>query len=500
MQRPWPSRLSRISVCGALTADGALEQARRGGEARRDHAAIAARGAGADRAGLEQDRGTAALGERERGARARPGRRRRCRSRSVDRANVGRGGAGLRRCSVIVAVVLPCRSGQAAACLRWSARRHLRPSTGEDGRCQQSVALSSRLARDAMAYVLAGGRGSRLMELTDKRAKPAVYFGGKIAHHRLRAVQRAELRHPPHRRRHPVQGAQPDPPPAARLELPPPGAQRELRHPAGEPARLGDAVVRGHRRRGLPEHRHHRELRARRYIVILAGDHVYKMDYELMLRAARRRAAPTSRSAASRCRAWRRSASASWHVDDERPHRRRSWRSRRTRPACPASPDMALASMGIYVFETRLPDRPAARATPPTRTRATISARTSSRTSSRTARRWRTASRAPASAPTRRGGGLLARRRHDRRLLGGQYRPHRRRSRRSTSTTSDWPIWTYGEITPPAKFVHDDDGRRGMAVDSLVSGGCIISGAVAAPLAAVHRRARPFLRRRSRTR
>src|SRR5258705_201558 len=35
------------------------------------------------------------------------------------------------------------------------------------------------LARDAMAYVLAGGRGSRLMELTDKRAKPAVYFGGK---------------------------------------------------------------------------------------------------------------------------------------------------------------------------------------------------------------------------------------------------------------------------------------------------------------------------------
>ena len=37
----------------------------------------------------------------------------------------------------------------------------------------------SPLARDAMAYVLAGGRGSRLMELTDRRAKPAVYFGGK---------------------------------------------------------------------------------------------------------------------------------------------------------------------------------------------------------------------------------------------------------------------------------------------------------------------------------
>ena len=42
---------------------------------------------------------------------------------------------------------------------------------------------------------------------------------------------------------------------------------------------------------------------------------------------------------------------------------------------------------------------------------------------------------------------------------------------------SDWPIWTYSEITPPAKFVHDEDGRRGMATSSLVCGGCIISGA-----------------------
>jgi glucose-1-phosphate adenylyltransferase len=41
----------------------------------------------------------------------------------------------------------------------------------------------------------------------------------------------------------------------------------------------------------------------------------------------------------------------------------------------------------------------------------------------------------------------------------------------------DWPIWTYAEITPPAKFVHDLDGRRGEAISSLVSGGCILSGA-----------------------
>jgi len=41
----------------------------------------------------------------------------------------------------------------------------------------------------------------------------------------------------------------------------------------------------------------------------------------------------------------------------------------------------------------------------------------------------------------------------------------------------EWPIWTYQEQLPPAKFVFDDDARRGTAVDSLVSGGCIISGA-----------------------
>lgn len=40
----------------------------------------------------------------------------------------------------------------------------------------------------------------------------------------------------------------------------------------------------------------------------------------------------------------------------------------------------------------------------------------------------------------------------------------------------EWPLWTYSEITPPAKFVHDEDGRRGSAVSSLVSGDCIVSG------------------------
>jgi glucose-1-phosphate adenylyltransferase len=41
----------------------------------------------------------------------------------------------------------------------------------------------------------------------------------------------------------------------------------------------------------------------------------------------------------------------------------------------------------------------------------------------------------------------------------------------------NWPIWTFAEISPPAKFVHDEQGRRGSAVSSLVANDCIISGA-----------------------
>jgi glucose-1-phosphate adenylyltransferase len=41
----------------------------------------------------------------------------------------------------------------------------------------------------------------------------------------------------------------------------------------------------------------------------------------------------------------------------------------------------------------------------------------------------------------------------------------------------DWPIWTYAELKPPAKFVHDEEGRRGMAVSSVIAGDCIVSGA-----------------------
>ena len=57
----------------------------------------------------------------------------------------------------------------------------------------------------------------------------------------------------------------------------------------------------------------------------------------------------------------------------------------------------------------------------------------------------------------------------------------------------EWPLWTYAELTPPAKFVHDEDGRRGQAVSSLISGDCIISGAnIHRSLVSTGTRARSF--------
>ena len=138
------------------------------------------------------------------------------------------------------------------------------------------------LARDAMAYVLAGGRGSRLAELTDTRAKPAVYFGGKSriidfalsnainsgirrigvatqykAHSLIRHLQRGWNFLRPERNES--------------FDILP-ASQRvsEFQWYEG----TADAVY---------QNIDIIESYAPEYMVILAGDHIYKMDYEVML-------------------------------------------------------------------------------------------------------------------------------------------------------------------------------------------------------------------------
>ena len=216
------------------------------------------------------------------------------------------------------------------------------------------------------------------------------------------------------------------------------------------------------------------ESYAPEYMVILAGDHIYKMDYELMLQQHVDAGADVTVGCLEVPRV-EATGFGVMHVDGkdrdhhlpreaERPARHartsRTWRS----------PPWASTSSRPSSCST------SCAATPPTRTRAAISARTSSPTWSSTARRWRTASPSPASARSIEAEAYW----RDVGTVDAYWEANIDLTDMVPELDlydRDWPIWTYAEITPPAKFVHDEDGRRGMAVCSLVSGGCIISGA-----------------------
>ena len=328
------------------------------------------------------------------------------------------------------------------------------------------------LARDAMAYVLAGGRGSRLMELTDRRAKPAVHFGGKSriidfalsnalnsgirrisvatqykAHSLIRHLQRGWNFFRPERNE--------------TFDILP-ASQRvsETMWYMG----TADAVyqnidiIEGNE----PE-----------YLVILAGDHIYKMDYEFMLRQHCEEEADVTVG----CLEVPRMDATGFGVMavDEKDRIVSFLEKPKDPPGIPGDPQRALASMGIYVFRTRfLIDQLKRDAADPKSSHdfgkdiipylvrhgkavAHRFARSCVRSSAEAEVYWRDVGTIDAywEANIDLADPVPALDLYDR----------------------DWPIWTYGEITPPAKFVHNEDGRTGKAVNSLVSGGCIISGA-----------------------
>ena len=330
----------------------------------------------------------------------------------------------------------------------------------------------SPLARGAMAYVLAGGRGSRLMELTDIRAKPAVYFGGKSriidfalsnalnsgirrigvatqykAHSLIRHLQRGWNFFRPERNES--------------FDILP-ASQRVSE--TGWYAGTADAVYQNIDiiESYEPEH-----------IVLLAGDHVYKMDYEAMLQQHVEGRADVTVGCLE---VPRMEATGFGVMAVDADDRITSFLEKPADPpGIPGSPDQALASMGIYVFETRfLIDqlrRDAAeegsshdfgKDIVPYLVRhgkavAHRFARSCVRSSAETAPYWRDVGTVDAywEANVDLTDFVPGLDLYDR----------------------DWPIWTYGEIVPPAKFIHDETGRRGQAISSLVSGGCIVSGA-----------------------
>ena len=335
-----------------------------------------------------------------------------------------------------------------------------------------TLAQSGPLSRQAMAYVLAGGRGSRLLELTDIRAKPAVYFGGKsrIIDFALSNAMNSGIRriavatqYKAHSLiRHLQRGWN-----FFRVERNEsfdilPASQRV----SEEMWYLGTADA-------VYQNIDIIESYAPAYIVLLAGDHVYKMDYEAMLQQHVNDGADVTVACIEVPR-MEASAFGVMHVDDtgrilsflEKPA---------DPPPMPGKPDRALASMGVYVFETKLlfellrqdaanphSSRDFGKDIIPGLVKGGKAVahqfeRSCVRSSGEAVSYWRDVGTVDAYFQAN--------------LDLTDIVPDLDLYER------DWPIWSYAEITPPAKFVHDKVGRRGMAVQSLVSGGCIISGA-----------------------
>ncbi|WP_180901091.1 glucose-1-phosphate adenylyltransferase [Martelella soudanensis] len=331
--------------------------------------------------------------------------------------------------------------------------------------------MGQPLARDAMAYVLAGGRGSRLKELTDTRAKPAVYFGGKtrIIDFALSNALNSGIRrigvatqykaHSLIRHLHqgwnffrPERNESFDVLPASQRV-----SETQWYEGTADAVYQNIDIIDSYN----PE-----------YMIILAGDHIYKMDYEMMLRQHVNEGADITIGCLE-VPVEEAKGFGVMHVDEndrivdfvEKPA---------NPPGIPGNETMALASMGIYVFKTRfLFDCLYRDAADPTSSRdfgkdivpyivkngkalAHRFSKSCVRSSFEEQAYWRDV------------GTLDAYWQANIDLTGVV--PE------LDIYDKSWPIWSYSEVTPPAKFVHDDENRRGSAVSSVVSGDCIISG------------------------
>ena len=332
---------------------------------------------------------------------------------------------------------------------------------------------SRTLARRTLALVLAGGRGSRLKDLTDRRAKPAVHFGGKfrIIDFALSNCMNSGMRrigvitqYKSHSLlRHLQRG------------------WSFLRNEMGEFVDLLPAQQRVDEEswyRGTADAIYQnldiiRNSTPPEYIVVLAGDHIYKMDYSIMLADH----AASGRGVTVGCIEVPREEAKGFGVMaiDESRAIVEFVEKPADPPPMPGDPNTSLASMGIYVFSAdylyRLLEEDAAdpdsehdfgknlipKAVSEGQALAHPFSMSCVRITPESPSYWRDV---------------------------GTIDAYWAANLDLASTTPelnmydrDWPIWTYQEQLPPAKFVHDEPGRCGQAIDSLVSGGCIVSGA-----------------------
>ncbi|MDH5325244.1 MAG: glucose-1-phosphate adenylyltransferase [Gammaproteobacteria bacterium] len=324
----------------------------------------------------------------------------------------------------------------------------------------------SRLTKKTLALIMAGGRGSRLKQITDWRAKPAVPFGGKFriidfplsncinsgirqvgvltqykSHSLILHVQkgwsflRGEF--------------------GEFIEILPAQQRIEESWYAG----TADAIY-----QNLDIIRNHKP----EFVLILAGDHIYKMDYGPMIAAH----VDSGADLTVGCVEVSTEEAKSYGVMavDKAGSIVRFSEKPENPETMPGKPDVALASMGIYVFNVELLYR-------------LLIEDADSQDSShdfgndiipaviRDYKAHAYSFRDPVngkSAYWRDVGTVDAFWKANLELTGVVPELN--------LYDEEWPIWTYQEQSPPAKFVFDDDDRRGMAVDSMVSGGCVISG------------------------
>jgi len=333
-----------------------------------------------------------------------------------------------------------------------------------------------QLVRRTIALVLAGGRGSRLKQLTDRRAKPAVYFGGKfrIIDFALSNCLNSGIRrmavvtqYKSHSlMRHLQRGWS-----FLRAEL------NEMVDVLPAQQRMGDE----HWYRGTADavYQNLDIIQTRStphdYVVVLAGDHVYKMDYSIMLMDHVKH----GRGCTVGCIEVPRMEAVAFGVMaiDENRRITEFLEKPADPPAMPGHPDIALASMGIYIFDSEYlyelleADNlnPASnhdfgkdiipRAVAEGRAVAHpfgMSCVTRARRGAHAPAYWRDVGTIDAFWEAN--------------LDLASITPE------LDIYDTDWPIWTYQRQLPPAKFVLDRDGRHGMTVNTIVSGGCIVSG------------------------
>ncbi len=334
-------------------------------------------------------------------------------------------------------------------------------------RNRQSPRYISNLTRNTLALIMAGGRGERLKQLTMWRAKPAVPFGGKFriidfplsncinsgirrigvltqykAHSLILHIQRGWGH---------LRGEF-----GEFVELLPAQQRIESSWYAGTADSIYQNldILRGH----SPE-----------YVLILAGDHIYKMDYGAMLaKHVETRADVTVGCIEVPIE----TASAYGVMEVDEDLRIKDFAEKPEHPQhLPGNDEEALCSMGIYVFNTNLLIELLIR---------DADTSGSSRDFGRDIIPYAINKYRVFAYPFRDAKSGIQSYWRDVGTVDAFWEANLELIGITPELNlydEEWPIWTSQEQLPPAKFIFDDDDRRGLAIDSMVSGGCIISGA-----------------------